>query len=135
MPRGLILKGVGGFYTVECSTGIYECRTRGVFRKKGITPLVGDFVNFTITDEAAREGWIEEIETRQNFFIRPPVANVNQIAIVMAKISPEPDFLLVDKLLITAEKNGITPLIIINKIDLIDENELSEYGVSGCSYK
>jgi len=126
LPRGLILKGVGGFYTVECSTGIYECRTRGVFRKKGITPLVGDFVNFTITDEAAREGWIEEIETRQNFFIRPPVANVNQIAIVMAKISPEPDFLLVDKLLITAEKNGITPLIIINKIDLIDENELSE---------
>lgn len=126
MPRGLILKGVGGFYTVECSTGIYECRTRGIFRKKGITPVAGDFVNFSITDEAAREGWIEEIEERQNCFIRPPVANVNQIAIVMAKTCPEPDFLLVDKLLITAEKNGITPLIIINKIDLIDEKELSE---------
>ena len=126
MPRGLILKGVGGFYTVECGSGTYECRTRGVFRKKGITPLPGDFVNFSITDESAREGWIEEIEPRQNFFIRPPVANVNQIAVVLAKTSPEPDFLLVDKLLVTAEKNGITPLIVINKIDLIDDKELSE---------
>ncbi|HEY8420459.1 MAG TPA: ribosome small subunit-dependent GTPase A [Thermoclostridium sp.] len=126
MPRGLILKGVGGFYTVECSTGIYECRTRGVFRKKGITPVAGDFVNFSITDEAAREGWIEEIEERTNIFIRPPVANVNQMAVVMARTHPEPDFLLVDKLLITAEKNGITPLIIINKIDLITEQELTE---------
>jgi len=126
LPRGLILKGVGGFYTVECGSGTYECRTRGVFRKKGITPLPGDFVNFSITDESAREGWIEEIEPRQNFFIRPPVANVNQIAVVLAKTSPEPDFLLVDKLLVTAEKNGITPLIVINKIDLIDDKELSE---------
>lgn len=126
MPRGLILKGVGGFYTVECSDGVYECRTRGVFRKKGITPLPGDFVNFSVTNEAAREGWIEEIEERQNFFIRPPVANVNQIAIVMAKTAPEPDYLLVDKLLITAEKNGISPLIIINKIDLTDEKGISE---------
>lgn len=132
MPRGLILKGVGGFYTVKCDNGTYECRTRGIFRKKGITPLAGDFVNFSITDEAAREGWIEEIEQRQNFFIRPPVANVNQIAIVMTMVFPEPDFLLVDKLLITAEKNGITPFIIINKIDLIDENKLSEIE---CIYK
>jgi len=126
LPRGLILKGVGGFYTVESDTGIYECRVRGVFRKKGITPVAGDFVKFTITDEAAREGWIEEIEERQNFFIRPTVANVNQIAVVLAKTSPEPDFLLVDKLLVTAEKNGITPLIVINKIDLINEAELEE---------
>jgi ribosome biogenesis GTPase len=126
LPKGLILKGVGGFYTVESSSGIYECRVRGVFRKKGITPVAGDFVEFSITDETAKEGWIEEIEERQNFFVRPPVANVNQIAIVIAGTSPEPDFLLVDKLLITAERNGITPLIVINKIDLINEQELEE---------
>jgi len=126
LPKGLILKGVGGFYTVKSDTGIYECRVRGVFRKKGITPVAGDFVRFSVTDETAGEGWIEEIEERQNCFIRPPVANVNQIAVVLAKISPEPDFLLVDKLLVTAEKNGITPLIVINKIDLINEKELQE---------
>lgn len=126
MPRGLILKGVGGFYTVESGSGIYECKVRGVFRKKGITPVAGDFVEFSITDEEAREGWIERIEERQNYFIRPPVANVNQMAVVLAKAFPEPDFLLVDKLLVTAEKNGITPLIVINKIDLINEDELEE---------
>ncbi|NLK69744.1 MAG: ribosome small subunit-dependent GTPase A [Clostridiaceae bacterium] len=126
MPRGLILKGVGGFYTVESSNGFYECKVRGIFRKKEITPLAGDFVNFTITDEDAKEGWIEEIETRRNFFIRPAVANVNQVAIVMTRVSPEPDFLLVDKLLIAAEQKNITPIIIINKMDLIDEKDISE---------
>ncbi|HZK28347.1 MAG TPA: ribosome small subunit-dependent GTPase A [Thermoclostridium sp.] len=126
MPRGLIIKGVGGFYTVESNKGFYECKVRGIFRKREITPLAGDFVNFTITDENAREGWIEEIETRQNFFIRPAVANVSQMAIVMTNVSPEPDLLLVDKLLITAEQKNITPFIIINKIDLVDDNDISK---------
>lgn len=121
MPTGLILKGVGGFYRVECSTGLYDCRTRGVYRKKGITPLPGDLVSFTITDEARHEGWIEEIHQRRNYFVRPPVANVNRLAIVMAAMSPEPDFVLVDKLLSTARVNDIEPLIIINKTDLAGE--------------
>jgi putative ribosome biogenesis GTPase RsgA len=65
LPEGLILKGVGGFYQVESREGLYECRVRGLFRKKGITPLPGDYVDFTITDEAAKEGWIEEIRQRR----------------------------------------------------------------------
>lgn len=120
MPKGLILKGVGGFYQVEGETGLFECKTRGVFRKKGISPLPGDIVRFTVTNEKLCEGWIEEIEQRRNFFVRPPIANVNQMAVVMTGISPEPDFLLVDKLLITALKNEIKPIIILNKTDLLE---------------
>lgn len=126
MPEGLILKGIGGFYQVEGDNGLYECKTRGIFRKKGITPLPGDHVHFTITNEALREGWIEEIQERKNAFIRPPVANVKQLAVVMAASSPEPDYLLVDKLLVSALKNDIEPLIIINKTDLLDRKSLQD---------
>lgn len=124
MPEGLILKGIGGFYQVEGNNGLYECKTRGIFRKKGITPLPGDYVQFTITSENLREGWIEEIKERKNAFVRPPVANVKQLAIVIAGLSPEPDYLLVDKLLISALKNDIQPIIIINKTDLLDTEYL-----------
>lgn len=125
MPRGLILKGIGGFYQVEGDTGLYVCKTRGIFRKKGISPLPGDFVHFSITNEKLREGWIEKIEERKNFFIRPPVANVSQIALVMTGVSPEPDYTLVDKLLVAAFQNDIQPIVIINKTDLLDREELA----------
>ncbi|MBP7175782.1 MAG: ribosome small subunit-dependent GTPase A [Thermoclostridium sp.] len=124
MPEGLILKGIGGFYEVEGDTGLYACRTRGIFRKRGITPLPGDNVHFTITNETLREGWIEEIKERRNCFIRPPVANIKQAAVVMAGASPEPDYLLVDKLLVSALQNDIQPIIIINKTDLLDAESL-----------
>lgn len=126
MPKGLILKGVGGFYQVESDTGLYDCKTRGIFRKKGVSPLPGDFVDFTVTNEDLREGWIEEIEERKNSFIRPPVANVSQMAVVISAASPEPDFLLADKLLLSARQNDIEPMMIINKTDLADENRLLE---------
>lgn len=135
MPEGLILKGIGGFYQVDGEQGLYECKTRGIFRKRGITPLPGDHVTFTITNETLREGWIEEIEERKNAFVRPPVANVKQVAVVMAGSSPEPDYLLVDKLLISALKNDIQPILIINKTDLLNREDLQSmeaiYGTAG----
>ncbi len=137
MPEGLIIKGVGGLYQVESNKKFYDCRVRGIFRKRGITPLSGDFVEFTITNEELCEGWVEEIKERKNFFVRPPVANVNMMAIVISVSSPEPDFLLVDKLLISAIKNDIEPVIIINKTDLADKESISLiediYKRTGCS--
>jgi len=126
LPEGLILKGVGGFYQVESREGLYECRVRGLFRKKGITPLPGDYVDFTITDEAAKEGWIEEIRQRRNYFNRPPVANINRLAVVLAAANPSPDFLLADKLIISALLNDIEPIVIINKIDLVKRADIDE---------
>ncbi len=126
MPEGLILKGVCGFYQVESDSGLYDCKTRGIYRKKGITPLAGDFVDFTITDETLCEGWIEKIKERKNSFKRPSVANINQIAIVITAKCPAPDLLLVDKLLITTRIKSIEPIIIINKTDLIDSIAFSE---------
>ncbi|WP_024834559.1 ribosome small subunit-dependent GTPase A [Ruminiclostridium josui] len=124
MPLGIILKGIGGFYYVkqEGTEDIYECKPRGVFRKNSVTPLPGDKVGFSIIDEAKKLGNIDEILPRKSELIRPAVANVDQIAIVVAAKAPNPDYMLLDKLLITAEMKNIRVIICINKIDLDDGN-------------
>lgn len=123
MIPGQIIKGIGGFYYVKTDTGIYECKARGVFRKDSLTPLPGDKVSILIIDEENKTGSIEEIFPRESQLIRPAVANVNQIAIVIAVKSPQPDFTLLDKLLISTEQKGISAIICINKIDLDEKAE------------
>ena len=126
MPSGIIIKGIGGFYYVKTSDGIYECKARGVFRKEDISPLTGDRVHISITDEEKKTGSLDSIEPRYSQLVRPAVANVNQIAIVIAAKSPSPDFMLLDKLLITAEMKGLTPVICINKVDLDEDGKCSD---------
>jgi len=129
LPEGIILKGVGGFYEVLDENdlqSIYTCKVRGVFRKNELTPLPGDRVVFKILDEKKKEGHIEKIADRRNSFIRPPVANIDQLAIVMAVNSPEPDLMLVDKLIISCQAKDIRPLIIINKTDLDEGGSVDE---------
>jgi ribosome biogenesis GTPase len=92
-----------------------------VFRKDGLIPLPGDKVLFTVIKEDEDTGFIESIEPRQSQLLRPAVANVDQLAIIIATKSPEPDFVLLDKLLVTAKRENIEPFICINKIDLDTE--------------
>ncbi len=127
MPQGIILKGVGSFYEVlrqEDPYTLYTCKVRGINRKKGITPLPGDRVTFDILNESDHEGHIDQVLERRNSFVRPTVANIDQLAIVMAVNSPSPDLMLVDKLLITCLAKEIQPLIVINKADLDQENRM-----------
>lgn len=122
MPLGRIIKGIGGFYYIKSGTKIYECKARGLFRKNEIVPLPGDMVNFIVTDEAKSTGFIEEIVNRKNSLIRPAVANIDQLAAVIAVKSPDPDLLLLDKLLISAGIKDISAFICINKVDLDEED-------------
>jgi len=123
LPSGIIVKGIGGFYYVAVQNSIYECKARGIFRKNEITPLPGDRVRISVLDEAKKQGNIEEIFPRETVLVRPAVANVNQLVAVIAVKSPEPDLLLLDKLLVTAEKKGMKAVICINKIDLDTQDE------------
>lgn len=82
--------------------------------------MVGDSANITVVNENPYEGAIESINERKNFLIRPPVANIDCVAIVVAAASPSPDMFLIDKLLVCAEKGSIQPLIVVNKTDLSD---------------
>ncbi len=112
--QGIILKGIGGFYYIETETGIVECKARGVFRKKGLTPLAGDIC------EISGGGSIEKILPRKNAFIRPPVANVDKMFIVFAAASPSPVTEVIDKLTVAAESSNVKPSIVINKMDISD---------------
>ncbi len=131
--RGVIVRGIGGFYYVRAQDGReYTLRARGVFRKQKITPLVGDAVRFT-PGEGEEEGWIDQILPRTNELVRPPVANLCCLLIVIAP-EPKPDLILVDTLLVEARKQAIQPVLVINKADLDPEqcrNIYTEYAGTG----
>ena len=124
MTEGVIVKGIGGFYYVSTEKGVAECRARGKFRKQGIKPMVGDRVKITIVNENSMEGAVEEIFERKNFLIRPPVANIECIVIVVAATKPQPDFFMIDKLILSAESKGIEVVIAVNKTDLESSDEI-----------
>ena len=136
MKAGTILKGIGGFYYVAVGNEVFRCKARGRFRNLGITPMVGDHVQIE-PGIGSSEGSVEEIKPRKNVLIRPAVANIDYLAVVIAAASPNPDLLLVDKLLIAAEMNNIKPLLIFNKIDLVSKEKLNilidEYRPTGYS--
>ena len=116
MIRGIIIKGIGGFYYIKAEDNtVYECKARGVFRKKHITPMIGDRVKIEVKNG---KGSIEEIEPRRNQLVRPSVANIDMLVIVVATLSPEPDLSLIDKMLVNAHINNIEPIICLNKTDL-----------------
>ena len=122
MAKGLVIKGIGGFYYIDTEKGIYECKARGVFRKNGITPTVGDFVTIKIVDEANKLGNLEEIHERKNILVRPAISNIDNFVIVASVISPPFDTYFVDKLLVLCEYSDIKPVILINKTDLKYDN-------------
>ncbi|MCR4563865.1 MAG: ribosome small subunit-dependent GTPase A [Clostridiales bacterium] len=122
--NGLILKGIGGFYYVETAIGIFECKARGIFRKQKITPLAGDKVIISVNENT--ENTIDEIGERKNFLLRPPVANIDVLAIVVATVNPKPSTLIIDKLTAIAFHKDIDPVLIITKTDLGSSDELTE---------
>ena len=103
-----------------CQDGsVLSCKARGVFRKDNITPCVGDIV------KVVEAGAIQSIEPRKNHLVRPPIANVDNICIVLSAEKPKADLLLTDKLTATAYYMGIVPMILINKCDLANEGQIA----------
>ena len=114
MPIGRVVKNYNGYYYVDTGTGeLTECRRRGKIKEK---IFVGDKLEFTATD--AGKGIIEKILPRFNLLKRPTIANIDAMVIVMAAASPDPNKTLVDKMLMTCEHGGLTPVLCFNKCDL-----------------
>jgi ribosome biogenesis GTPase len=119
---GIIIKGIGGFYYVEAADGeIYECKAKGIFRKKGITPLAGDRVIISVNENA--ENTIDEIKERKSEMLRPPVANVDRLFIVSSTVEPKPVLFIIDKLTVLAEDRGIEPVVVFTKCDMSPGDE------------
>ncbi|MFS8652096.1 MAG: ribosome small subunit-dependent GTPase A [Caldibacillus sp.] len=123
MPEGRIMKALSGFYYVKSGEKIYQCRGRGVFRKRNITPLVGDLVTFQI--EGEDEGYILEIKDRKNALIRPPIANIDQAFVTFSATDPDLNVTLLDRFLVMIEAKRITPIIVVTKVDLLTDAEIA----------
>ncbi len=121
---GLIIKALGGVYTVEASDGVYECKARGVFRKRGISPVCGDTVEFSVENDGI--GVIDEIHDRRSLLIRPPLANLDLLVFVASTCEPQPNLLLLDKFIAIAEYKKITPAVVFTKIDKSDFSDYSD---------
>jgi len=119
---GRIRKGIGGFYYVEAAGQQYECKARGLFRKQKITPAVGDMVRIEPADDESST--IVEILPRKNNLIRPPVANLDQLVVVVSTCEPAPSVRMIDKIIAIAEDKGIEPVVVFSKTDLRSAEEL-----------
>ena len=120
--KGIITKGIGGFYYVKAAdNNVYECKARGVFRNEHIIPVIGDDVEIEVKNS---KGALTKIFPRRNRLIRPSVANIDILVLVAAAASPDPNMLLIDKMLVNAHINGIEPIVCINKTDLSDGAEI-----------
>ena len=101
---------------MSAEDGIYNCFSRGTIKMRGeIIP--GDLVEFVYE---RGEHVIESVKERVNSLIRPPVANIDTVLIVISPL-PRPDFLLVDKLIINCHREDITPILCYNKSDIADQ--------------
>jgi len=113
---GRIVKAISGFYYIEYESKVYECRAKGILKKNKISPLVGDFAEFEKVSET--EGNLIKVIDRKNSLIRPPVANLDAVIIVVASKNPEPSLLFLDKQLAFLESINIEAVICLNKVDL-----------------
>ncbi len=123
--RGIIVKGIGGFYYVDVGNEVVECKARGLFRKENIKPCVGDEVDISIgltSDEAV----ITKIYERKNHFPRPPVSNVDQFLIVTAMADPAPNFTVLDRFILSAEAQNIDIILCFTKKDLASFKSMKE---------
>ncbi|MCO4472410.1 ATP/GTP binding protein [Streptococcus infantarius subsp. infantarius] len=115
--QGRIIKSLAGFYYVESDGVVYQTRARGNFRKKGQTPYVGDFVDFSAEDHS--EGYILAIHDRKNSLVRPPIVNIDQAVVIMSAKEPDFNANLLDRFLVLLEHKAIEAIVYISKMDLL----------------
>lgn len=128
--QGLIIRSSGGFYYVDTTEETVECRARGLFRKDGRKPLVGDQVYIERTAEGG--GCVTEILPRKNALLRPPLANLDTFVLVTSILDPSPNALVLDKLLAIACYKEISPVVVVTKCDLASPSALEEiYRMAG----
>ncbi|RYL95381.1 ribosome small subunit-dependent GTPase A [Sporolactobacillus sp. THM7-4] len=121
MPEGTIIKALSGFYYVKDREKQIQCRARGIFRKRKVTPLVGDHVTYEA--KKPTDGYILSIGERKNSLNRPPISNVDQAILVFSVAEPAFDDQLLDRFLVHMEAHHIPPVICLTKWDLLNSQE------------
>lgn len=124
MMNGQIVKSIADLYTVRVGNDDILCKARGLFRKEGMTPLVGDFVTCTVDQNG--EGRIETVLPRKNFMERPSVANIDRLYLIVSATDPVPVPLMIDRLTALAFEKEIQPILVLNKTDLASVEWLTD---------
>lgn len=122
MQAGRIVKALSGFYYVQTGNSLVECKARGRFRKEGVSPLVGDWVDLEADGET---GTIEAIHPRKNSFVRPAVANLDMLVLLASEVIPVTEPFLIDRITAIAGDQNVPVLICVNKSDLSQEGRLA----------
>ncbi|WP_099203064.1 ribosome small subunit-dependent GTPase A [Miniphocaeibacter massiliensis] len=117
-----IIKSHRGIYYVEQNNKVILCKARGVFRDRDIKPIVGDLVDISINDDGT--GYIEKVYERKNQLLRPPLANIDQVIIIMSLKDPKINLNLLDKYILMLEKSNLEIKIIFNKVDLVKDKDM-----------
>jgi ribosome biogenesis GTPase len=133
MPEGQIRKAISGYYYVENNGEIIQCRGRGVFRNRGIHPLVGDFVTYVRVED--NDATVTEVHERFNELVRPPISNVHQALLVFSIVEPAFSLYLLDRFLVVVESFDVKPIICLTKKDLANDDELKMVAESAAYYK
>lgn len=115
LQEGLIVRSIGGLYTVECEDGLIDCRARGRFRLEEIKPMVGDRVR--ILRRENHEPVIRELLERENSLIRPAVANIGTLVVIASEAPPVTQPFLIDRVSAIAGHKGIDMIVCVNKCD------------------
>lgn len=122
MICGRIMKALSGFYYVETSEGLIECKARGRFRKDGLSPLVGDLAELSIE---GGKGMIEKILARKNCFIRPAVANLDALVLLASQVIPVTEPFLIDRVTAIAGNQNVPVIVCVNKADISSDDQLA----------
>lgn len=130
MLKGRIININSTKYIVDVEGTNYDCILRGIFRKQGITPFVGDYVELNELNHQ-----IMKINERKNYLNRPKIANVDYAVIITSVKKPDLDLYLLDKLLVNIIVNKIKPIIVFTKLDLLNEIELKDINIIIDYYK
>ncbi|HJJ05126.1 MAG TPA: ribosome small subunit-dependent GTPase A [Clostridiaceae bacterium] len=120
--QGLVIANIADLYKIKTNEKVYEASARGKLKNEGISPVVGDNVEITITDEKNNIARIDKIKERKVYIKRPKLANISKLILVVSSKDPKPDLLMLDKQLAFAEFLGIKSMIVLNKADL-DKNK------------
>ena len=131
--EGQIRKAISGFYYVENDGVILQCKSRGVFRKRGVHPLVGDFVTFVPDGE--NDATVTVVHERKNELVRPPISNVDQAILVFSIVEPAFSAHLLDRFLTVIESFKIQPVICLTKKDLANEKDLEKVEIAAKYYE
>ena len=123
MEQGRIMKALSGFYYVQAGDTLVECKARGKFRKDGTSPLVGDQVKISIENG---KGMVEEILPRVNSFVRPAVANLDLLVLLVSQSIPVTEPYLIDRVTAIAGNQNVPVVICVNKNDLESEGNLAQ---------